>query len=202
MTYDLQDRAELYKAAFPRRSASWPHVVIEQGRRVLYATWVLGPDYRNRSGLYGAYPPGYLPRVMALFPDAAASVLHVFSGALPRGPYLRLDLVARVADDPPEFCGSVYAAEELTRHVGAFDLAAADPPYTAADAKRYGTGTVHRRLAIAALAPVVRPGGHLAWLDTCWPMHNKRQWLTVGRIMVQGSTNHRVRALTLFERVG
>ena len=52
-----------------------------------------------------------------------------------------------------------------------------------------------------ALAEVVRPGGHLAWLDVCWPMHNKTQWVTVGRIFIQRSTNHRVRVLSIFEMV-
>lgn len=38
-------------------------------------------------------------------------------------------------------------------------------------------------------------------IDCVWPMHTKDQWVTVGRVLVQRSTNHRVRVLSLFERV-
>jgi hypothetical protein len=46
----------------------------------LYAQWVLGQDYRSKSGYHGSFPPNYLERVMALFPDAER-VLQVFSGS-------------------------------------------------------------------------------------------------------------------------
>lgn len=89
----LSDRVASFARAFLRWPAAWPSVVQEQGRDVLYATWVLGNDYRTRSTLYGAYPHGYLPRVMALFPDARpGNILHVFSGSLPASPdYVRCD---------------------------------------------------------------------------------------------------------------
>lgn len=198
----LADRADAYIAAFPKREASWPRVVREQGRDVIYATWVVGADYRTKSRFYGAYPPGYLERLMAFFPDLATpkfglrrQVLHAFSGSLPLGNYVRLDINPA---NHPDVVGSVYHAASLLRHP--FRLVVADPPYSAADAEKYGTAPVDKRRAVAALADVTEPGGILAWLDTCWPLHTKRQWLTVGRILVQRSTNHRVRLLTLFER--
>ena len=82
-----------------------------------------------------------------------------------------------------------------------FPLVIADPPYSAEDAKRYGTPMVNRVKALDALAAVVPVGGHLVWLDTAWPMHSKQQWLTVGLIAIVRSTNHRVRLLSVFERV-
>jgi hypothetical protein len=54
--------------------------------------------------------------------------------------------------------------------------------------------------ATRALAGVLEPGGYLAWLDTSWPMHSKRELVTVGRIYIQRSTMHRTRVCTLFER--
>src|SRR6202046_252307 len=42
-------------------------------------TWIMGNDYRVKSGYYGGYPAGYLKRIAALFPDRQR-VLHVFSG--------------------------------------------------------------------------------------------------------------------------
>jgi hypothetical protein len=173
-------------------------VVAEQDQPVLYGTWVLGQDYRNKSKLYGAYPPSYLDRVGAIFPDAGANVLHVFSGSLPPGPYVRLDL-QQDAQRQPDVVGSVYEAAALLAG-RLFPLVIADPPYSAADTTFYGTPMVNRGRALRALADVVAPGGHLVWLDTAWPMHTKAQWRTCGRIGLWRSTNHRVRGVTVFER--
>ncbi|MGE0450873.1 MAG: hypothetical protein AB7Q29_14970 [Vicinamibacterales bacterium] len=198
----LLERAASFASAFPRWPAAWPHLVEEQGRQVLYATWVLGNDYRTRSALYGAYPHGYLPRVMALFPDAAENVLHAFSGSLPAGPYSRIDLMDRCGVPDLRFHqADVCAAGVVFAERQPFRLILADPPYSTADAARYATPMVNRRKAIAALAQVAAPGAHLVWLDCVWPMHSKRQWVTVGRILVQRSTNHRVRVASIFERV-
>lgn len=162
---------------------------------------MIGNDYRNKTGFYGSYPPGYLNRVMALFPDVEAfnsregriTTLHVFSGSLPEGPYCRCDL-----RQPAEIQASVYDLDPA-RH-GRYDLILADPPYSAADAEKYGTAMVDRRRALATLAQVTRVGGHLVWLDCVWPMHRKAEWRTVGRICLIRSTNHRVRLISIFER--
>lgn len=203
MALTLAQRVTSFRVAYAKWPASWPWLVTEKQHEVLYAIWVLGADYRNRATLYGTYPPGFLARVMALFPDAtgrrASGVLHAFSGALSAGAYWRLDLVRRTRSRRGFLQGSVYDAPHLFRRQS-FRLVIADPPYSPEDAKRYGTASVDRRRALAALAEVAAPGAHLAWLDTTWPMHSKRQWVTVGRILVQRSTNHRVRVLSLFER--
>jgi hypothetical protein len=195
----LRDRADAYRAAFPARPPL--QVVKEQGGDVLYGTWLCGNDYRNRSTFYGSYPPGYLDRVLALFPDVVSSdvdgsvsVLHAFSGSLPAGPYARCDLRQEA-----EYPCSVY---DLPERVGAvrWPLVIADPPYSAADAVRYGTPMVNRRRALSALARVTEPAGHLVWLDCVWPMFSKGDWRTVGRITLIRSTNHRVRLVSIFER--
>jgi hypothetical protein len=198
----LQHRAAAYAAAFAKWPAGWPTLVQEQGRDVLYATWLLGNNYRNASRFYGSYPPGYVDRVMALFPDVREKrplndgVLHVFSGSLPDGPYTRLDCNPTLT---PDIVGSVYDVATLLKGYH-WPLVLADPPYSSADAVHYETAMVDRRRALAALAQVTRVGGHLVWLDVCWPMHRKREWVTVGRITIVRSTNHRVRMATIFER--
>lgn len=193
----LADRAAAFRLAYPGNPASWLWPAREQGRDVLYGVWVIGNDYRNKSGYYGSYPPGFLARVLALFPDVAArDTLHAFSGSLPAGDYARCDLV-----QPSEYQVTVTALPAILAGRPPFRLTVADPPYSSEDAKRYDTAGVDRRRCTAALGEVTGGGGHLAWLDTCWPMHSKRQWLTVGRILVQRSTNHRARVLSLFERV-
>lgn len=191
----LAERVTAFQQAFPDCPDAWPYV--SPSGRWLYGTWEVGHNYRNASSFYGTFPPRFLEQLMALFPDVGGHVLHVFSGALPPGPYVRLDLhPGRGAD----VVGNVY--DVATLFEGAtFRLIVADPPYTAPDASKYDVPMVNKRRAIAALADVAAPGAFLAWFDTTWPMHSKRQWRTVGRIYHQGSTNHRVRVLTLFERV-
>lgn len=192
------ERIELFKMAYPRTPASWPWLTMEDGRDVLYAIWVVGNDYRNKNKYYGEFPPRFLEHVMALFPDMAPEdVLHVFSGSLPPGPYTRVDVNPMLK---PDVVGSVYDVDKLFPD-RRFKLQIADPPYSDDDAVNYGTVMVDRFKVTQALASVAPVGGFLAWLDCTWPMHTKTQWVTVGRIYLQRATNHRVRVLSLFERV-
>src|SRR5690348_8694527 len=69
-----QDRIEYYV-----RVTGFPKSLFIAGDGRGVGTWIMGNDYRVRSGYYGGYPAGYLRRVAALFPDRQR-VLHVFSG--------------------------------------------------------------------------------------------------------------------------
>lgn len=196
-----QERADAYAKAFPDRP---PLQVVTEGvgaakHDVIYGQFVIGNDYTNKTTYYGAYPHGYLERIAALFPDVprGRDILHVFSGSLPAGNYHRLDLNPELK---PDYVGSVYDVCALTGH-NAWRLIIADPPYSAADANRYKTPMIDRGRATRALAEACLIGGHLVWLDCCWPMHRKDQWRTVGRIGLTRSTNHRTRMVTIFERV-
>lgn len=192
----LTDRVDAFKAAYAKWPASWPWLVREQDRDVAYAVWVIGNDYRSTTKYYGSYPPGFLDRVLALFPDAGVSILHVFSGSLPKSDfYERCD-----SHQDAELRCSVYDLPNIILNWKP-RLVIADPPYSKADAVQYGTPMINRGRALRSLAQVTQPGGHLAWLDVCWPQHRKIEWVTVGRIFVQRSTNHRVRLLSIFERV-
>jgi len=203
----LQQRAGAYAAKFPGRP---PLQLVTEGvgknrHDVIYGQWLIGNDYRNKTRYYGAYPAGYLDRVMALFPDCGPGwnkPLHVFSGSLPKSDaYATYDVNP---DLQPDFCGSVYDIKHWMT-LGAtellWSLILADPPYSSEDAKKYGTPMVNRARVMRALASVALVGGHLVWLDTVWPMHRKDEWRTVGRIALTRSTNHRVRMLTILERV-
>lgn len=194
----LAERIEAFKLAYPDHPAAWPWLTAEDGRENLYAVWVVGNDYRNKTTYYGAYPPRFLDHVMALFPDMAADdTLHIFSGSLPAGPYTRVDINPLLC---PDVVGSVYDVAHLFPE-RRFKLQIADPPYSDEDAVKYRTIMVDRFKVTQALASVAPIGGYLAWLDCVWPMHTKTQWVTVGRIFLQRATNHRVRVLSLFERV-
>ena len=195
----LQQRADSYATAFAKYPASHLCVVHEQGGECLYGTWLIGNSYKRKNGYYGEYPPSYLERVAALFPDVEpiadgrTTTLHVFSGSLPEGPFVRCD-----SRQPAEIRCSVY--ELIPSLHGRYDLVLADPPYSSADAEHYGTEGVDRRRATAALSEVTRVGGHLVWLDCVWPMFSKAHWRTVGRICLIRSTNHRVRLVSIFKR--
>ena len=152
----------------------------------------MGNNYKG-SGFYGAYPPAYGRRVMSLFPDAKR-VLHLFSGSLPKGDYVRFDLRKR-ADVKGD-------AHELGKHfgAGAFDLILADPPYSVEDAKRYGTPMVDRKKCLSEAGKVLTPGGFIVWLDTVLPMFTKREFNLVGLIGMVRSTNHRFRVVSIFQK--
>ena len=72
----IQDRIDSYCEI-----TGYPRSIFlgEDGRIV--GTWIMGNNYRVKSGLYGGYPHGYLKRIRALFPDKK-NILHLFSGCV------------------------------------------------------------------------------------------------------------------------
>jgi hypothetical protein len=188
----VRDRAGFYAKAFP----NYPPLRADD--RWLDGMWVLGNNYKG-SGYYGAYPPGYLKRMAALFPDAT-QILHACSGSLKAGRYTRVD---RLPSSPSRRLGYVQGDVENLLEIfptRRFDLAYIDPPYSAHHAKRYNCKMVNRKKVIESLHDVVMPGGHLVWLDTKFPMFRKTQWHWYGIIGIVRSTNHDVRAAFMFVR--
>lgn len=185
----VEERAASYARAFP----DYPPLVTHG--RWLYGVWMIGNDYKG-SGFYGAYPPSYLRRVEAVLPEMrTAPLLHLFAGSL--GSDVRGVRVDCNPERRPTIAGD---AEQLPFATGSFGVCCADPPYSHADAVRYNTPMVDRRKVLQVLARVLRPGGQLAWLDTTKPMYRKDVWNYWGSVMVERSTNHRVRAVFFFER--
>ena len=93
----LSVRAAHYHRTFPQF-----HTGLLADDRWLSGIWILGNDYRSTSGFYGSYPPNYLKRVRALFPDYAPRwrVLHLFAGSVPAVnplPGIRVDLNFRAS---------------------------------------------------------------------------------------------------------
>jgi hypothetical protein len=167
----------------------------EDGRVV--GTWIMGNDYRVRTGYYGGYPAGYLKRVAALFPDRRR-VLHVFSG--------QVDLDAMPGDtvDCNPALNPTYVADahDLSAvPLADYDLVLADPPYSVEDAERYQTTMVKRNVVMRSLADGLRPGARVVWLDQVLPMYRKDQWAIEAVIGMVKSTNHRFRIVTIFRRL-
>lgn len=184
-----------------RYPASRLWVQQERGRDVLYGFWLIGNDYRATTPIYGSYPPHYLDRMAAIFPDIGGrdgrrEILHAFSGGLGPGEYTRCDvnpargadIVADVLDLPGRWDGPTWR------------LVYADPPYSAEHATRYGVKMINRIAVTNALAEIVVPDGFLVWLDQLWPMHRAVEWETVGRISIITSTNRIPRLVSIFRR--
>jgi hypothetical protein len=162
--------------------------------RFISGVWLMGNNYKNKSRLYGAYPPQYMPRIRQLFPDKFKT-LHLFSGSLPVGEYCRFDIAqdAEVVGDAHEL--SEYFEPDM------FDIIFADPPYSQKDADKYGTKMVNRKKVLHEVYKVLEPGGFLVWLDTSYPIFTKREFEVRGFINIVRSTNHRFRDAIIYQRV-
>lgn len=169
--------------------------IADDGRAV--GTWIMGNDYRVKSGYHGGYPNTYLRRVRSLFPDKERC-LHLFAGKVDTAiwPGDTFDLNP---DLNPTYCGN---AEELRGDVFAqYDIVLADPPYSGEDADKYGVPMVNRNKVVNALADCMQTGAHLVWLDQVLPMYRKDEFALEAAIGVWRSTNHRFRGVSIFKRL-
>jgi len=178
-------RREIRRAAYLGYEDGW-----------CFGTWFLGNSWAVKSGYYGGYPAGYLKRVRALFPDKHR-VLHLFSGLVDVEQFPGDTLDIRPEANPTYLCDA-HTLEGVP--VGDYDLILADPPYSAEDADHYGTPLVSRNKVVAALAPRMAPGAHLAWLDQAQPMYAKALLQPEAAIGIVRSTNHRIRMLLIWRR--
>lgn len=196
--------AQLYA---PARSLTWreridnyhhvtgfPESLFIAGDGQVVGIWIMGNDYRVKSGYYGGYPAGYLRRVRALFPEKQR-VLHLFSG--------RVDTIAwpgaTVDINPelkPDYLDNAETLEKVP--VQDFDLILADPPYSAEDCEHYGTAMVNRNKVVQTLSQRISSDAHIVWLDQVSPMYRKDTIQPQARIGMVKSTNHRFRVITVF----
>jgi hypothetical protein len=161
----------------------------------LYGVW-LQNDYAVRSGYYGGYPGDYLKRICALFPDKRR-VLHVFSGKVDLA-VLPGDTLDLSPSTTPTFCVDAQTMPGVP--LGEYDLALADPPYTPADAAKYGTPMPVAGRVMRALEglPV---GAHVVWLDERVPRSSKAAFEHQGVVGLSTSAGHRFRVVSIFCRV-
>jgi hypothetical protein len=170
--------------------------ISEDGRVV--GTWIMGNDYRVKSGYYGGYPAGYLKRVAALFPDRKR-VLHVFSGKVDLGA-MPGETVDCNAANKPDWIADAHDLSAVPLHQ--YDLVLADPPYSVEDAERYQTTMVKRNVVMRSLAAGMATDSRVVWLDQVLPMYRKDEWCIEAVIGMVKSTNHRFRVTTIFRRLG
>lgn len=167
--------------------------VAADGRVV--GTWIMGADYRVKSGFYGGYPAGYLKRVKALFPDKK-KVLHLFSGRVDQT-VLPGDTVDINPTLEPTYLDDAQSLQRVP--LDNYDLICADPPYSVEDCEHYQTTMVKRNVVMRALARC-NSGTHVVWLDQVLPMYRKDTWAIDAVIGMVKSTNHRFRVVTIFRR--
>lgn len=156
----------------------------------------MGNNYRVKTGYYGGYPPTYLRRIKALFPDKEAP-LHLFSGRVDRSE-LPGPTVDSNPDLEPDYFDDAHRLERVP--VEDFDLILADPPYSVEDCDHYQTTMVKRNKVMQALGRRAVARTHVVWLDQVLPMYRKDQWRVMAYIGMVKSTNHRFRVVTVFEK--
>jgi SAM-dependent methyltransferase len=188
----LQQRINLYNSS--QFGFKYPKSVLKCIDDFVFGVWMLGNDYHNKSKLYGAYPPRYLDRVGVMFPGGLKT-MHLFSGSLPAGEYVRVDLNGGAGVVKQDAQGLSKAFKKRS-----FDMIYADPPYSKADAVHYGLPMINRTKVLEECALVLKPGGFVVWLDTMWPLISKTSLKLVGVISIYRSCNHRVRSSFIYRK--
>ena len=186
---ELQDRIDNYimETKYPRS------LFIGDDNRIC-GTWIMGNNYKVKSGYYGGYPAGYLRRIKALFPDKK-SVLHLFSGKVDTD-ILNGKTVDINEENDADYIDDAQSLQNVP--VEEFDLILADPPYSVEDCDHYKTSMIKRNKVMKALGKKAVKGTHVVWLDQVLPMYRKDEWSIEGVIGMVKSTNHRFRVVTIF----
>ena len=187
--FKMRKVAQKYNETWPDR----PPLIYSHGW--LYGIWMVGANYSNTTRFYGAYPRSLLKRYDAMF-GTEGKILHLFSGGLEKGDYIRFDMIQEA-----EVKGDAHKLSEYFPK-NEFDIIYADPPYSDEDAHKYGTPMVSRNKVVKECYKILKPGGILVWLDTIYPMYSKKELKLVGTIGLIRSTNHRFRIICVYEKQG
>lgn len=165
-------------------------------------TWYIGNNYAKKNDYYGGYQGNYLKRVSALFPDKK-SVLHLYAGMADV-----VDLPGDKMDINPQTDDTIYCdARELSKYCDKkYDLIVADPPYGTDRLKEYGdrygcsAETINVKKVYNEMFKVATEDCHVVWLDWARPFYKNAEWLEKGAILYRGSTGHKDRSVTIFEK--
>jgi SAM-dependent methyltransferase len=169
----------------------YPMTVRDKGW--VYGVWYCGTAW-DRVKLYGQYPPTFLARALALFPQAQ-DVLHIPSGTI-EGNGVTVD---RMVDDVRKPM-IVADAGALPFRGETFDLVLSDPPYSREDSAKYGCPPWPQKKAMAEAHRVLRVGGHLGVLHLRYPSYRRKDWELVGLIAVVTGFQRATRIFSLFEK--
>ena len=121
---EIQDRIDNYI-----KETKYPRSLFIGDDNRIYGTWIMGNNYKVKSGYYGGYPATYLKRIKALFPDKK-SILHLFSGKVDIEK-LNGKTVDINEENNPDNVDDAQSLKNVP--VEEFDLVLADPPYSVED---------------------------------------------------------------------
>lgn len=179
-------------AHWNRTFPKYPMTVSDKGW--IYGVWYCGTGW-TKVRLYGQYPPGFLKRALALFPGVDESrILQCPSGTL-TGPGTTVDAIR----DDVRVPQIVADAGKIPLPDETFDLVLSDPPYSKEDSAKYGMPTFPMKKFMAEAHRLLRPGGHLAVLDTKYPSYDRKKWRLVGLICVVTGFLRATRIFSIFE---
>jgi SAM-dependent methyltransferase len=184
------NRVATWNATFPQ----YPPLMYSHGWT--YGVWYTGKGFK-KSMLHGQYPPTFLRRALALWPELPPTQrLHVCAGTVQDG--IRVDL-------SPVFCPSCLAnAEQLPFLSASFGVVFYDPPYDLANALVYGVAKRPPRWpqTMREMIRVLKPGGHLGILHWYYPSYSRRLMgiRLVGLIAVCVGFCAKTRMFSIFEK--
>lgn len=150
-------------AAFPK----YPVTVEDKGW--IYGVWYCGTSWTKVS-LHGQYPPTFLKRALALFPESK-DILHCPSGTV-TGPGVTVDMISDEVRCPQ----IVAPADNIPLPDESFDLILSDPPYTKEDSKKYGCPPFPMGRWVKEAHRLLRTGGYLGMLHTYYPSYRRKEW--------------------------
>lgn len=189
---DWQQRVESWNRVFKK----YPPLMHSHGWT--YGVWYTGKGFKKNQ-LHGQYPPTFLKRALALWPDVPEPrILHVCAGTVQHG--VRVDL-------SPSFRPSVLAnVEMLPFQDGSFDLVLYDPPYDQKNAEIYGVAPKPPAWGktMRECIRVLTPGGHLGILHWYYPSYSRQKMgiRLVGLIAVCVGFCSMTRMFSVFEKDG
>jgi SAM-dependent methyltransferase len=151
-------------------------------------------DEEPARGVFGMYPAAFIPKILPWLRCDRSRVVHVCSGALPKGEGIRVDIRPEAKPD------IVADGRHLPFADGEVDAVLLDPPYTEHYAKElYGTSYPRPAHLLKEAARVVRHGGRFALVHylVANPPEGSRFVRCFGLSMGFG---YPMRAVTLYER--
>lgn len=160
-----------------------------------YGVWYCGTSF-TKVKLYGQYPPTFLKRSLALFPDAK-DVLHAPSGQLadlPQG-HVTMDMYEDNVRKPmfKGDCGNMPFKD------GSFDLILSDPPYSEEDSRLYGCAKFPEKKFMEECRRVLKPQGYLGFLAYHYPSYSRQDWRLKGLFAVVTGFSRRTRMFSVFQ---
>jgi hypothetical protein len=172
----------------------------DSGRIV--GTIYIGNNYSRANNYYGGYQGNYLKRIRALFPDKI-NIAHLYAGQADIK-----DLPGVKYDINPQDQDTEYAdARDMRKYAKSFhDLWVCDPPYGEERLKeyqrRYGckAENINVKRVFNELYHCSASNAHIVWLDWQRPFYRSDQWREVGAILYRGSTGHKDRSISIYER--